>query len=92
MSAKRLESKVEENWEILLDYIYFCGIYEMFFWLSDRSASEDLTALSVVPRIFLWEDFQFIKKKKRERKSLELQHNYSSICTNIDHHAHIPQA
>jgi len=73
MSAKCLEifaTKVEENWEILLDYVYFSRIYETLFFVFNTSASEDLTVLSVVPCNFLWEDLQFWKKKKRA--SLEL--------------------
>lgn len=83
----------EQGWRKLRDiirlHLFLQNLWNVFL-LFNRSASEDLTVLSVVPCIFLWEDFQFIKIKKR--KSLELQHNYSSICTNIDHHAHIPQA
>lgn len=95
MSAKCLEifgSKSEENWEILLDDVYFSRIYEFFFFIFNASASEDLTVLSVVPHTFLREDLQFIKKKKRKRVSPELQHNCSSTCTNSDNHAYFPQS
>lgn len=67
MSAKCLEifgSKSEENWEILLDDVYFSRIYDFFYFIFNASASEDLTVLSVVPHTFLREDLQFIKKKK----------------------------
>lgn len=87
MSAKHLEilgSKVEENWEILLVYVYSSIIYDFFFQYL-------CCVVSGSTHLFVGRHAVH-EKKEKGRTSLELQHNCSSICTNLEKHPHFPQS